>query len=70
MTYKGFNYLGKPYVLKDGELYRLPFTSHNRYFGIKKCKRKDKFFILGNGVRKSFCQVVSMAVEDVECKLL
>ena len=63
MTYQGFKYLRKTYIWKDGDLYRLPFVSHLRHFGLKKITPKNGFFVLGNGVRKSLSQVIGMTVE-------
>ena len=66
MTYQGFYYLRKTYIWKDGDLYRLPFTSHLRYFGLKKLTPKNGVYVLGNGVRKSHSQVLGMTTE-IEC---
>lgn len=65
MTYKGFHYLGKTYIFKEADLFRLPFESHLRYYGVKKCKRWKDGFILGNGIRKSKSQILSM-LTDIE----
>jgi len=60
MIYKGFHYLGKIYIFKETDLFRLPFESHLRFYGINKCKRWKDGFILGNGIRKSKGQILSM----------
>jgi len=60
---KGFEYNGKKYIWHKKELYRLPFESHKRYFGVLKCaKWQDKGFMLGMQ-RKSFRQLESMTVD-------
>ena len=63
MTYKGFNYLQKKYIRYKSELYCLPYESHKRYFGVRKCKFDGSSYILGNGIRKSINQVRSMTTE-------
>jgi hypothetical protein len=72
MIHKGFNYLGKTYILKEdvinlaqADLFRLPFESHLRFYGVKKCKHWKDGFILGNGIRKSKGQISSM-LTDIE----
>lgn len=64
MTYKGFQYLGKTYIFKEGDLFRLPFESHLRFFGIHKCKKWKDGFILGDK-RKSKAQILAM-LSDIE----
>jgi hypothetical protein len=64
MNYKGFNYLGKVYIWHEKELYRLPFESHQRYFGLLKCTKWNDGYILGS-VRKSINQLRSMT-KDIE----
>lgn len=65
---KGFEYANKRYVWHKKELYRMPFNSGFRYFGVLKCaKWVDKGYILGSQ-RKSFAQLKSMTV-DVEWQL-
>lgn len=60
MKYKGFHYLGKIYVWKQSELYRLPFHSGLRCYGVKKCAKWKDGAILGNGVKKSASQLEAM----------
>jgi hypothetical protein len=64
MIYKGFNYLGKTYIFKESDLFRLPFESHLRFYGIHKCKRWKDGFILGDK-RKSKAQILAM-LTDIE----
>ena len=64
MTYKGFEYLGKKYVWHENEIYRLPYTSNLRSYGILKCKKWNNGYILGDK-RKSGSQLQSMTT-DVE----
>ena len=64
MTYKGFQHLGKTYILKEADLFRLPFESHLRFYGLKKCKRWKDGFILGDK-RKSRGQILAM-LRDIE----
>ena len=65
MTYKGFQYLNKTYIWHNSELYCLPYESHKRYFGVRKCAFNGTHYIVGNGIRKSVNQVHSMTT-DVE----
>ena len=65
MIHKGFNYSRKTYIWKNGELYRLPFSSVGRTYGLKKVTQKNSFFVIGNGVRKSMSQVLGMTI-DIE----
>lgn len=62
MTYKGFEYLGKKYVWHKNELYRLPYTSNLRSYGILKCKKWKDGCILGDK-RKSLSQLQAMTTE-------
>ena len=64
MTYKGFRYLGKTYIFKEADLFRLPFESNLRFYGIHKCKKWKDGFILGDK-RKSKSQILSM-LTDIE----
>lgn len=64
MTHKGFHYLGKTYILKEADLFRLPFESHLKFYGIKKCKPWKDGFILGDK-RKSKAQILAM-LTDIE----
>lgn len=60
---KGFEYAGKRYVWKGKQLYRMPFNSGVRFFGVLKCKKwLDKGYILGSQ-RKSFSQLQSMTTD-------
>jgi hypothetical protein len=63
MIHKGFNYLQKKYIWHNSELYCLPYESHKRYFGVRKCAFDGTHYCLGNGVRKSVTQVKSMTTE-------
>jgi len=65
---KGFYYANKKYIWHKKELYRMPFESGVRYFGVLKCaKWKDKGYILGSQ-RKSFRQLQAITV-DVDYNL-
>jgi hypothetical protein len=64
MIYKGFMYLGKTYIFNGADLFRLPFESHLRFYGIHKCKRWKDGFILGDK-RKSKAQILAM-LTDIE----
>ena len=59
MNYKGFEYMGKTYVWHKKELYRLPYLSNMRSFGLLKCKKWNEGYILGS-VRKSKNQLKAM----------
>lgn len=63
MTYQGFYYQSKTYIWRNGDLYRLPFVSGFRTYGLKKLTPKYGVFVLGNGVRKSLSQVLGMTTE-------
>jgi hypothetical protein len=64
MSYKGFYYLGKTYIFKGADLFRLPFMSHLRFYGVYKCKKWKDGFILGDK-RKSKGQIEAM-LTDIE----
>lgn len=54
------------YVIKDGEVYRLPFTNGKRTLPLKKCLKSDKGYSL-SGETVSFAWVEKNAVEcDVD----
>ena len=57
--YKGFVYSGKTYVLYRNELYRLPYQSGFKFFGLLKCKPWKDGYILGDA-RKSGGQIKGM----------
>ena len=60
---KGFEYAEKRYVWYKKELYRMPFASGLRFFGVLKCAQwLDKGYILGSQ-RKSFSQLESMTID-------
>lgn len=62
MTYKGFEYLEKKYVWHENELYRLPYTSKLRSYGLLKCAKWKDGCILGES-RKSGSQLQAMTTE-------
>lgn len=64
MIYKGFQYLKKIYIWHENDLYRLPFTSNLRNYGLLKCKKWKDGYILGES-RKSLAQLQSMTT-DIE----
>jgi hypothetical protein len=64
MSYKGFHYLGKTYIFKGADLFRLPFESRLRFYGVHKCKKWKDGFILGDK-RKSKAQILAM-LTDIE----
>jgi hypothetical protein len=67
---KGFTYLNKPYGWHEDQLYKLPYNNGKRWYNLLKCaKWKDKGFIVGNGVKKSFGQLYEMTHDiDFEIK--
>lgn len=58
---KGFSYMGKCYLWKNKELYRLPFQSRFNFYGVKKCTKWKDGYLLG-GQRKSLAQLEAMTV--------
>jgi hypothetical protein len=67
---KGFTYNNKPYGWHENQLYKLPYNNGKRWYSLLKCaKWKDKGFIVGNGVKKSFGQLKAMTHDiDFEIK--
>jgi hypothetical protein len=59
---KGFHYMGKCYVWHKKELYRLPFESNLKFYGVKKCAKWNDGYYLGSH-RKSLSQLQSMTVD-------
>jgi len=55
----GFDYMGKRYLWKNKELYRLPFQSDLNFYGVKKCTKWKDGYILGSQ-RKSLAQLKGM----------
>jgi hypothetical protein len=61
---KGFTYNNKPYGWHEEQLYKLPYNNGKRWYRLLKCaKWKDKGFVVGNGVKKSFGQLDEMTHE-------
>lgn len=65
MTYKGFVYQSRTFIWHERELYKIPYTSHFRSFGIRKCAKWRDGYILGNGIKKSSSQLEAMTT-DIE----
>jgi hypothetical protein len=58
---KGFTCFDKPYGWHENQLYKLPYNNGKRWYNLLKCaKWKDKGFIVGIGVKKSFRQLKVM----------
>ncbi len=54
--------MGKVYAWKGKELYRLPFESGLRFYGLRKCKPWNSGYYLGQH-RKSMEQLQGMTVD-------
>lgn len=61
----GFSHSGKKYVWHKKKLYRLPFESNLRFYGLHECKPWKDGYIVGTQ-RKSLKQLRSMSVEDID----
>jgi len=60
---KGFAYMGKMYVWKKKELYRMPYESNQRFYGMIKCaKWGERGYYLGR-YPKSFAQLEAMTTD-------
>lgn len=65
MKYKGFTHNSRTFIWLDGDLYKLPYTSHFRSYGVRKCAKWRDGHVLGNGIVKSASQLEAMTT-DIE----